>query len=154
MVLTLSFDHIRPNPEFAICQKAPMLTKLTGIPTCSEVLPPATPCNPSDLPRGRLYIFTDGSANLPGFPKVCRSSWAFVFSSTYLGNFQTGLSGIVPGNIHDICRAETFAVYMAIASSQQCHTYCDNSSVVATFRHIQNHCWDGFKWRSHPNQDL
>ena len=45
-----SFEHIRSKLEFARCHTAPILTRLTGIPTCSEVLPPANPCAFPDLP--------------------------------------------------------------------------------------------------------
>ena len=70
------------------------------------------------------------------------------------GKFQPLASGILPGYRQDICRAETYAIHMAITLFNSGVIYCDNQSVVDAFHTLVDLPFDVFAWRTHPNLDL
>ena len=152
----LVFQDLRDEPQAAPCKDAPPFTRCTGIPCRMEGprLSPQCTREYSQPWTGEAFVFTDGSAAPPEQPQARLSSWSVVAARQKLGQLHNIMSGITPGQLHDICRAETFAVLQAITKFQQATIFCDNLSVVLMWQKIKMGRIDAFKMRSHPNVDL
>ena len=107
---------IRDKPVYQRLKFASSFMRCTGIPCRSSAWKPLQWQSVHIHPQicELTHIFTDGSASPPEFPSVRLSSWAVIGSSGPDHNFVPLASGLTPGYIHNIARAETFAVLQAI----------------------------------------
>ena len=149
-------QSVRDKPAYRRLNLVHSFTRCTGIPCRTSAW------RPLQWPSSTLHhddptlthIFTDGSASPPEFPGVRLSSWAAVGSLQANGCFVQLSSGRTPGYIHNIARAETYAVLQAIDLVRTCTLYLDNQGVVTNFLKILNGGFNPIVWRGHPNLDL
>ena len=147
---------IRDQPKFACVFGLNTFTLCAGIPVRS------VPWTPLQWPSAQYYesghewthVFTDGSASPPEFPGVRMSSWSVVGCRHVQGQYYEGASGLTPGYVHNIARAETYAVLQGMKLARSCTFYIDNQGVVTNLRKILSNGYNPLVWRGHPNVDL
>ena len=147
---------IQDKPVYQRLKFASSFMRCTGIPCRSSAWKPLQWQSVHIHPQicELTHIFTDGSASPPEFPSVRLSSWAVIGSSGPDHNFVPLASGLTPGYIHNIARAETFAVLQAITLIPCCTLYVDNQGVVTNFLRILEGGFNPIVWRGHSNYDL
>ena len=126
------FQDLRDQPDTEKAQETHPFTRCTGIPCRTDGPYPALQWHTthSTAWTGEAYVFTDVPASPPELPQAGLSAWSVVASKHKVGRLVNIVSGITPGQIHDICRAETFAVLQAINQLQEAAIYGDNHSVA------------------------
>ena len=151
-----STQKLRDKPQYCRLATVPTFTRCTGIPVRVTPWQPLPKNHVSNFSHGRQFshIFTDGSASPPQYPSVRLSSWSVVGCHSQGDRYHLIASGLTPGYVHNICRAETFAALMAVEQITACTLYIDNQGVVNNLRKIMNNGCDPLVWRSHPNVDL
>ena len=109
-------QSVRDKPAYRRLNLVPSCTRCTGIPCRESAWCPLQWPSKVKYPCGLVpqYIFTDGSASPPRVPSVRLLSWAVVGSQRPDQGFSPLCSGLTPGYIHNIARAETFIALRAI----------------------------------------
>ena len=143
-------------PKFAVVPFLPTFTQCIGVPARSSPwVPLQWPQPPVPVSATQWsHIFTDGSASPPEFPGIRLSSWSVIACHETGVQYFDIISGLTPGYVHNIARAETYAILQALRQANKCVLYVDNQSVVNNLGKI---CLSGFNplvWRGHPNFDL
>ena len=135
----------------------PEFTRCTGIVSVPFNLDQVRPDDPPPLASPLdcvWFAFTDGSASSSSLPNVRFSSWSVVLSPGEGQPFYPHAKGITPAVLHDIARAETYAVLQALRATVKVCLFVDNRSVVLNLGKILRHGFDLFSWRNQPNLDL
>ena len=108
------------------------------------------------VPAGVLHIFTDGTCHTPALADERYAAWGFALIpvAQHAEPVWTQ-SGVLPGLLQSVYRAETFALLMALRFAamlqQPVHLWCDCAAAVGQFQRIL----DGEPLRlSHPHLDL
>ena len=105
------------------------------------------------IQHGPIF-FTDGSASPPEFPGVRLSSGSVIGCLQLQGQDCEGASGLTPGYVRNIARAETYAFLQAMKMVCRCTLYVDNQGVVTNLQKIFSHGFNTLLWLAHPNFDL
>ncbi|CAE7560123.1 unnamed protein product, partial [Symbiodinium sp. CCMP2456] len=99
-------------------------------------------------------FFTDGSAidSSNAITRLC--SWS-VTQAKYMDRQNKLISsGILPGKLQTVFRAELFAVIVVLALQKKSKIYCDNAAVVRDIQHLQQYGYQDLKWSTHADKDL
>ena len=147
---------IGDKPAYQRLKFVSSFTRCTGIPCRNSAWKPLQWHSVELHPpvQTLTHVFTDGSASPPEFPSLRLSSWAVIGSSQPTHSFTPLGSGLTPGYIHNIARAETFAVLRAIDMIPSCTLYVDSQGAVTNFLRILEGGFNPIVWRGHSNYDL
>ena len=148
-----ALKDVRDLPQFYLVKGLPLFTRCSGIPCIPARLSLPQPPTPSPMWTSTAAVFTDGSAAPVDLPNARMSSWAVVKSHP-LGEMDLVAAGPTPGPVHNILRAETYAVLMALRAVTNVALYVDNSVVVHCLRLILERGFTYFDWESRPDCDL
>ena len=149
-----ALDEIRQLPKYARIPSIPRFTRCTGVPSSAFRIddePLQTWFPPKLIPSAD--VFTDGSASPTDLPNVRLSAWSTVLAHQD-GTFSCLASGPSPGPFHNILRAETYAILVALRTVIRIHLFVDNSTVVNSLHRLLNVGFDPYHWVSGPDVDL
>ena len=155
-LLCPGLTQVRSAPEFRCKMDTSDFTRCTKIPETRFFCCPSTPFAPEPhtvLFKERASFFTDGSANQANPPNIRLSSWSVVHSD-HMGRLTHISSGITRGLVHNILRAETFALYQVLRLANKPDVYVDNSTVVFYANEILTHGFHPSSWESRADGDL
>ena len=100
------------------------------------------------------FFFTDGSAQDEGIPLARVASWGVTEAQPQESTNHVISSGILPGMIQTVFRAELFAVNVALAYDGCCEIFCDNQAAVKVVQAVINGNDTMDYWVTHPDRDL
>ena len=149
-------NSIRDDQQFACKGEVSEFTLCTGIPETTFWYTPPQPYRPKPQPvlfPCKTSFFTDGSADPSNLPNVRLSSWSVVQSET-MGMVSEVISGIMPGPLHNILRAETFALLQVLRLCCEADIYIDNSTVVLYANDMIRNGFRPALWESKADGDL
>ena len=149
-----ALEDVRQLPKYARTPSIPRFMRCTGVPTSVFRMEnePFQIWTPLELiPTADL--FTDGSASPTDLPNVRLSAWSVVLRHPG-GSFSLLANGPSAGPFHNILRAETYEVLMALRTTIRVHLFVDNSTVVNLLNRLLFHGFDPFQWVAGPDVDL
>ena len=98
-------------------------------------------------------LFRDGSASPTDLPNIRLSARSMVRAHPG-GSFTKLANGPSPGAFHNILRAETYAVLVALRITIRVNLFVDNSTVVNHLNRLLLTGFDPFQWAAGPDVDL
>ena len=88
--------------------------------------------------RDDVHLCTDRSTMHGSFSKLALSSWSLVLAEEGLCERTVVSSGLLPGVVQNIARAELYAVLQAVLSAPSGFIYSDSLGTVQGFQKLQH----------------